>query len=301
VAARKTKAESAPAAGTEVMRWDEELARQAEAAAGMEANAGGGQFFSTRGGILTFNDVQMPDNQMAAVIADAVMENVFYEGEFDANNPSPPLCFAFGRDEATMAPHPSVVEAGQAQHETCRGCPMNEWATADKGRGKACRNTRRLALLSAGAFDKAGNFQAYDDPADFQTQPFGYLKLAVTSVKGYAGYVKQMAAVFKRPPFGVFTKVRLVPDPKTQIRLFFEPLGLVPTPLLGAISARNKEAAAIIEFPYSLDAGEPASAGKANARPPARGGRGAPAAPVSNRPAAKKPAAKKPAAAAKKY
>ena len=36
---------------TALVKWDEELAKQAEIAAGMEANTGGGQFFSTKGEI----------------------------------------------------------------------------------------------------------------------------------------------------------------------------------------------------------------------------------------------------------
>jgi len=36
---------------TALVKWEEELARQADAAAAQEASTGGGQFFSLRGGI----------------------------------------------------------------------------------------------------------------------------------------------------------------------------------------------------------------------------------------------------------
>ena len=238
---------------TEVTNWDEELAKQAAMSAAMEANTGGNSFFSIRGGILTFNDAAMPNNQMAAVIADSVLENVFYNGDYDPENPAPPTCFAFGRDEATMAPHPSVVGRGQAQHETCRGCPMNEWATAAKGRGKACRNTRRLALLPAGDLDANGRFTAEADPEGFETAAAGFLKLPVTSVKGYAGYVKTIAGTLRRPPHAVFTKIKVVPDAKTQFRVTFDPLGAAPNAILPALMKRNQEMGALIEQPDTLD------------------------------------------------
>jgi hypothetical protein len=265
-------------ASTELTNWDEELARQAEIAAGMEANTGGGQFFSVKGGILSFNDAALPGNEMAVVILDSILENVFYEGEYDPDNPTPPTCFAFGRDEAEIAPYPAVVERGQAQNEQCTGCPMNAWGTADKGRGKACRNTRRLALIPAGAFDAQGRFTPNDDKAHFATSAIGFMKLSVTSVKGYATFVKQVAGALRRPPSGIFTRIKVVPDAKTQFRILFEVLGEVPRELLTPIMKRRDEASATIEQPYSLDVEErpePAARGRggkaaANVRPPVK-------------------------------
>ena len=153
MAMRPKKTTTEASTGTALVKWEEELAKQAEVAAGMEANVGGGQFFSMQGGQLKFNDNPVPGNQMAVIILDHILENVFYDGDFDPNNPQPPTCFAFGRSDDDMAPHETVVAEGQAQNETCNGCPFNQWGSADKGRGKACRNTRRLAMIPAGTLD----------------------------------------------------------------------------------------------------------------------------------------------------
>lgn len=271
---------------TAVANWDEELARDAEVAAGMEANAGGGQYFSTQGGILAFNDSPLPDNQMAVVIVDSILENVFYADEYDPNNPAPPTCFAFGRDDGALAPHPTVVERGQAQHETCRGCPMNVFGTADKGRGKACRNTRRLALIPAGDLTKEGRFTANREPDDFARAPMGFLKLPVTSVKGYANFVKQAAGALKRPPHGIFSTVKEIPDAKTQFKVLFSPLATVPNDVMAAVMARRAEAVATIETPYPLDVEE------RDDKPAARGAKGKAAA-GGGRPPVKKAAPKK--------
>ena len=56
--------------------WDEQLARDAEIAAELERNAGGGSFFSVRGGMLTFNDAPVPNNTMGVIIVDGIFENV---------------------------------------------------------------------------------------------------------------------------------------------------------------------------------------------------------------------------------
>jgi hypothetical protein len=251
---------------TEITNWEQELAAQAEVAAAMEANSGGGQYFSTRGGILALNDAAVPNNQMAAVVVDSILENVFYDAEYDPDVPAAPVCFAFGRDEATMAPHPNVVERGQAQNATCRGCPMNEFGTAERGKGKACRNTRRLGLIPAGDLTADGRFKAFDDEDHFASAAVAFLKLPVMSVKGYANFVKQVAGALKRPPHGIFSKVKVVPDPKTQFRVLFEPLSAIPNGLMSAVMKRNQEVKATIEQPYSLDVEERAVPEKKPAR-----------------------------------
>lgn len=238
---------------TALVKWDEELAKQAEIAAGMEANTGGGQFFSTKGGILSWQDAPLPNNQMAVIILDSVLENVYYEGRYDPDVPQGPVCFAFGRDEKTMAPHKIVIEAGNQQcgaSGLCAGCEMNEFGTAEVGKGKACRNTRRLGMIPAGTFNAAGKFELIEDEEHFASTAVGFMKLPVTSVKGYASFVKQVAGALKRPPFGIITKVKVVPDPKSQFKVVFEPIMNVPDELMAAVLQRHEEVKSTIDFPY---------------------------------------------------
>lgn len=233
-----------------IVKWDEELAKEAEIAAAAEANAGGGQWFSIKGGILTWNDAPVPNNQMAAVIVGSLFENVYYEGEYDPDEPRGPSCFAFGAEEKGMAPHPVAREAGSAQEGPCATCPKNEFGSADKGKGKACKNTRRLALVSAGQLDANGKFTPAD-PESFDTSPLGLMRLPVTSVKGYANFVKNIANGLKRPPHGVATKVKVIPDPKSQYKVTFEPLVALDADLRDAINRRRDEAKPLIEQPYT--------------------------------------------------
>jgi hypothetical protein len=268
---------------TALVKWDEELAKQAEVAAGMEANTGGGQFFSLKSGILSWQDAPLPNNQMAVVILDSVLENVFYEGKFDPDTPQGPMCFAFGREEKTLAPHQIVIDAGNQQcgeSGLCESCEMNEWGSADTGRGKACRNTRRLALIPAGTFNQAGKFELIEDDEHFESTAIGFMKLPVTSVKGYASFVKQVAGALRRPPFGIVTKVKVMPDPKSQFKVVFEPIMNLPDELMSAIMKRHEEAKSTIDFPYQPNDEEAPP-------PPKRGSR-----------AAQKPVAKR---AARKY
>lgn len=233
---------------TAMTNYDAEYAKLAAQYADQEANVGGGQFFSTRGGVLKFNDSPVPNNQMAVVIVDAIMENVFYDSDYDPDAITSPKCYAFGRDENSIQPHEDCEEA---QSGGCAACPHNQWGSAEKGRGKACSNRRRLALIDAGQLTKDGAFEPHSDPAAFAKAEIAFLKLPPTSIKGFASYTKQLAKVQKLPPFGVFTLVSLESDPRTQFKLVFEQLDVVPSALQKTIFERHKEARELIEFPYA--------------------------------------------------
>lgn len=237
----------------DVVPWDEELARLSEIAAKAEAKTGGLQFFSTRGGSLSWQDSPIQNDEMGVIILHSIFENVYYEGRYDPDDVQPPTCFAFAEEEDDLIPHDIIVKAGTAQStEGCTDCEHNQWGTAETGRGKACRNTRRLGLLLAGEFGKDGDFTIYDD-SYFESASPGYLRLPVTSVRGYGAYVKQMANAFRRPPCAMVTRISLEPDPKTQFKVTFTALEKVSDELIGTILQRREEISEIISTPYMID------------------------------------------------
>ena len=250
---RRQRQPQPPPAGMALTAYTERMAADAAAAASMEASAGGGEFFSTQGGQLRFAGAPMPGNQIAAVVLDSILENVFYEGRFDPDNPSSPVCYAYGTDEREMGPHTNVIAAHNHQHETCIGCPQNEWGSADTGRGKACRNTRRLALIPAGTFNNAGAGPVYEplaDPAEIARAGVAFLKLPVTSVKAYANWVRGLAATLKRPPYAVVARIRVLPDPQTQFRIEVTALIPVPDDWLPGIMAKRDECQPALWAPH---------------------------------------------------
>ena len=230
-----------------LIKWDEQLAKDADVAASMEANAGGGQFFSLKNGILSWQDAPLPDNQMAVVILDHIFETTYYAEAYDSDNPQAPDAFAFGRDEQTLTWHENSVE--DFRGKLCKDSEVCQWGSADKGKGKAAKETRRLALIPAGNF-KNGKFTLIDDETHYEETTIGFMKLPLTSVKGFAGFVKQVAGTLRRPPHGIVTKVKVVPDPKTQFRVVFEPMENVPDEIMAIVMKRREEAMKTIDFPY---------------------------------------------------
>jgi len=231
-----------------LVAWDEELAKHADVASAMEANAGGGQFFGLRGGQLTWQEAPLKDNQMAVIILDSILETVYYEGAYNPDVPQSPVAFAFGRDEKSMRWHEN--SAPEFAGQLCSESDVCQWGSADVGRGKAARETRRLGMIPAGQFTRDGKFEMIEDLEHYESATVGFMKLPVTSVKGFASFVKQISETLRRPPFGIVAKVKVVPDPKSQFRVLFEPIMNVPDELLEVVLKRHKEVAAMIDFPY---------------------------------------------------
>lgn len=233
--------------GTDITNYDEAWAAQAAQAATAEPVNDGGNFLSTRGGQLTFQEQPMPGNQVACIVIDSYRENTYYANRYDPDNPAPPTCYAFARDAEHMAPHPSMqvdLNYFRPQNAQCDGCPMNEWGSSDTGRGKACQNRRRLAVLPAGFYSPRPGSRDFDldlfeDSAHFESADLGFLKLPVTSVGEWSKYVQQVAASVRRPPFGVVTRIYCEPDAKSQYKIKFEMIDVVPDNLAQIIMTRH--------------------------------------------------------------
>jgi len=193
--------------GQEITSYDAQLAEMAARYAEQE-QLSGGTFLSTRGGTLSFGDTVMPGNQACVIVLDAVKENTYYPDDFDPDTPAAPRCYAFGRDNDVMGPHPSMqldLNYFKPQAVDCSGCSFNEWGSADKGRGKACQNRRRLALVPAGYYSpKRGSrdfdLEIFTDPDHYKKSDIAFIKLPVLSVKNWSKYVTQIANSIHRTP-----------------------------------------------------------------------------------------------------
>jgi hypothetical protein len=245
--------------GREIVSYDKEWAEQADRYAAQE-KIRSGTFLSMRGGVLSFGDEELPGNQACVIILDAVKENTYYDHKFDPNQAASPICYAFGRGDEPMAPHHTMqadLSYFQPQASECSVCPKNEWGSADKGRGKACQNRRRLALIPAGYYQpKRGtrdmDLELFDDEKHFKTADIAYLKLSVGSVKEWGKYVNQIAASIHRPPHGVITRLYVEPDPKFQFVAKFEMIEQVPDTLAQVIMGRHEEAVKTVMQGYMV-------------------------------------------------
>lgn len=210
----------------------------------MEQEKPDNKFVSFKSGVLSFNGAAAPGNKVDIVVLGAAFENQYFPHRYDPNKILSPDCYAVSHHEDDLAP---IAEDCTAPfHTDCATCPNNAWESdPNGGKGKACKNTRRLAMVLASNIG--------DPSADIM-----YARLPVTSVANWSKYVTQIGNVVKRPPFGVITELSVVPDVKSQFKVCFQFKGLIDDQGLEMIVPLQEQASKDILFGYPKNAAEPA-------------------------------------------
>lgn len=244
--------------------WKERLAADAKAAAAKERPSV--SKISLRAGQLKYGDTPVKGNVLPCIVLLAAHRNTYYTSAFDPNNLANPACFAVSVDGEQMeahenVPNENVPDFDARQVRSCQGCPKNEWGSDPKGgRGKACKEGRRLIILPADAADSAESARAAE---------MAIIDIPVTSGKNYSNFVNGLAAAAGVPPWAAVTNVSTQPDAKTQFKVTFTPTSVIEDEaVLEALHVRMAEAERIALQPY--DEVESTTKGKM-AEAPAKG------------------------------
>ena len=230
--------------GTAITKWDARLAELAKLSKkASSAIGGGGNFISLKGGNLSYQGQPIPGNKMRVIVVDWILHNLWFDGAYDEENIQSPACYAFGREKAELAPDPENVP--EPVSAACEGCEKNQWGSADKGRGKACAETARLALLSEADFSE-------EEGANIETANEAYLKVPVTSMGFWGGYVRELETAYHRPPLAFVTELSIVPQAKQPgWHLEFQRVESIEDDrALGALLKKYDQISQKIAFPY---------------------------------------------------
>lgn len=227
---------------TEVVKWSEELAKHASAEAAAETLQASS--ISLKAGVMTYRGQPVVGNKLDVVIVGAVRENQYFPERYDPNNIQPPLCWALGIEAEGMKPDPALVTEVQntdpKRSGECADCPQFEWGSdPNGGRGKACKEKRRLALVPVSALE-TGIMEA----------ELALLTVPVMSVANWSNYVNKLKAAADRPAWSVITTVAVVPDPKSQFRVTFTYGANVADEHLSDLLKKKQEAEGLLFAPY---------------------------------------------------
>jgi len=217
---------------------------QESAAKAMEQEKPDNKFVSFKSGVLSYNGNAAKDNKIQVIVVGSAFENQFFPDRYDSNKIVSPQCWAVSHEEDTLAPDQDACT--KAVHTDCESCEYNAWESdLGGGKGKACKNTRRLGLMT---LDQLGS----------ATPDVVYARLPVTSVANWSKYVTQIGNVVKRPPWGVITEMSVVPDAKSQFKVNFQFMGLIEDEHLEGVHAIYDQVHKEILFGYPKNVDEPA-------------------------------------------
>lgn len=233
-------------AGSNVVDIQAMLKAQAAAMSERTAPASGNYIRVTQDKQFMLPDGTKTPGPLELVIVDFSSKNSFYEGAYDPKAITPPACFAIGPNPLKMVPSDN---APLKQAVSCQGCPMNEFGSA--GTGKACKNSRVLAVLPP--------------DADADT-PLWLLATSPTANKGFDGFVNSVARVFQTPPIGVVATVGFDTNETYAKLVFSDPK---PNENIAAHFSRQEEAREMLAVEPDVSSfvkEKPAARGKVAAR-----------------------------------
>lgn len=206
---------------TALVNMEAELEKQALAIAARVSAPSGDRIRVTQQKTFKFPDGHEEAGPIERVIVEFAAGNFYYTTPYVDGEITPPACFAIGLDANTLVPSPNSPEK---QAETCAVCPQNQFKSAPNGRGKACRNSRILALLPLSA--------------DAET-PLELLSLSPTAIKAFDDHASQIARVFKGPPMKAVSLIGFDPTASYATLRFGPPR---PNPDLQQAFDRQAEA-----------------------------------------------------------
>lgn len=185
--------------------WEKQLANLAEDQSSRSI-AQVGAFLSIKNGQFTYQGADL-GTELDVIVLDFVYEHTYYDTPYSKDNPSTPACFAISKNPGEMMPCDS---SPKPQDSSCDDCENYKWGSAEGGgRGKACGEHRRLALV------------AYDDldsnPEDIEIV---MLSVPTTSCKNFDKFVKGVEKTLKRPTLGVVCTISFDEDADWEVLKF---------------------------------------------------------------------------------
>jgi hypothetical protein len=147
---------------------------------------------SIKGKRFSIGDTKLGDTLDVIIVAHSFV-NTYYSSAYDPDEPANPDCFAVAERNSELKPDP---DAADIQSDACKNCPLNEWDSGHKGKGKACKNKRRLVLV---AYNTETGEADLDDYVILHVPP--------TSTKAFASYVRVITSKTKMPTFALVTRL----------------------------------------------------------------------------------------------
>lgn len=211
--------------------WQDRLSQHAERQKAVIGTISGGwPFLSFKGASIHLGDDKF-DNPVDVIVLDAIFEKAYYEDEYDPGNTSAPKCWALGTDEKTLAP---PADLPTKQSDACVNCKWNAFGTDNRGRGKACKDTKRVAVLHA---------DLLQDHKALKEQEGVRFRVSTMSLKGWAKFQKLINEHFSRPLWALVSKLQIVPDTRAQQLCLISPSEWITDPkALEILEKRCEEA-----------------------------------------------------------
>jgi len=216
--ARKKVSKKKTSKSKALVSWQDKLAALAEQEGQRRTTIGtGSNNIRLSKGKFKYQGEDLGDVISVCVI-DFVRCKNYFDSPFDEDNPNAPACFVVSADGLNMRPHDTSPDA---QAETCADCWANEFETDGRGKGKACRDSYLLGVVSADEVNEA-------EP------DVAYIRVPPTSLTAWDSYMVKRNKVLNLPALAFITQISFDEEVDYQ-KLVFEEEGRTPEEAFGTL------------------------------------------------------------------
>jgi hypothetical protein len=203
MAARKKAVATRKTAGKDMVNVDAALKAEAAAIANTIGQPSS-NVIRTTDKVFKLPDGQIIQNSLDVVIVDYTSKNLFYAKKYNPKNPEGPVCWSINKEIGAMKPSPTSPSI-QCK-TTCEACVLNEWGS--DGEGKACKNTRALAVLL---------------PTVGDGETLYTINVSPTGIKAFDGYINSINKLYEVVPIQMVTEIVFHPEKDWAFLLFQDP------------------------------------------------------------------------------
>lgn len=205
--ASKKKAGKKKSTGKALMSADDWQKRMTDSVSDESARTekGTGTYIGIKDSEFTFQGASLGD-EMEVIILDHTFFNTWNDAPYNKEEIRIPACIAISKNKEDLAP---TENSPIPQSEDCYFCDLNQWGSAETGRGKACGTRRRIAVILSSQLD--------EDIGDIE---IAYISVPPTSMKNFTKYVNGVNKVHKRPSNSVVTSITFDEESEWETLVF---------------------------------------------------------------------------------
>ena len=197
-------------------------------------------FLSLKGKKFSIGDEKIGTKMQVVILAD-VFDNSYYDRPYDPDVQTPPACFSIYKDIDNAFPHESSPTP--ISKPGCAECAFNKFESAPNGKGKACRNGRRILVASI-----------HNDKVNLAD--LAIANISPTALKGFSRFVKAITITKGLPLWAVASTLSFDEDsdwPLLQASFDY----MLSGPEIDEIASRLGEFEECVSVPYDTSGYEP--------------------------------------------
>ena len=190
-------------------------------------------------GKIKIDQKPVADNKLKVAIVDYIFSKAYFAEKYVKGKAQVPACYGYGASEPEVVIHDAVEEKNRQCDTGCKDCEHNLFFTAEVGKGKRCKDERKLLVVVAN-----------DDPESIAAAEMRTLSVPPGSLKNWGKYLAGIDEITPYGVRGVMTEISTEDGAAGAYALTFKPVDRLAKETVREIVRRSEKSAAMLVTPW---------------------------------------------------